>query len=535
MEFDQGIARKNIQMKKKSPLLFLVVLICLVTTVNAQVDSVRDEVHKLRPDSIRLALKDSQDSLTILLMSLEHAKEKRSGRFNELEMPDSVLNTRGLVNVYQINLNASRADSVIREVDLLSKSRYDRIQKSVLGRMDSLNILTAYDTIMLSKLRKPKTHFDSAKNVLNESKLSLISGKASDRINQNTPAINFPPTDMPGIEIDQPMAAGVIPDYGEIPIDQIHLPEKINPTVSTQLDLPNVATPSIEGVNLASPGLPEFSTADNLSLDDLSVKNLENKKIEEAVEEKLMGTEELGQVSEQIDEADRIRRYYDPEVAKEEVLNNAKEQAVNHFAGREDALKVAMEELSKLKQKFPHPEGAVDMFAKRQKFLRGTPFIERLIPGICLQVQKIQFPSVDISPSLTVKLAPRFQTGFMWSERLAYNTSENTWDKTIRVYGPRWYLNFMLKNRLYARGEIEYMNVPVESTQRSTEINGRQWVPGFLLGLKKDFEFSSRVHGNIQTLYGLSKDITKNVMLNRFSIRLGVEFPLRKRNQNKAD
>lgn len=44
--------------------------------------------------------------------------------------------------------------------------------------------------------------------------------------------------------------------------------------------------------------------------------------------------------------ADQAKRYFDPDVVKEEVLNKAKQEAVNHFLGHEEELKAGMQKLS---------------------------------------------------------------------------------------------------------------------------------------------------------------------------------------------
>jgi hypothetical protein len=54
------------------------------------------------------------------------------------------------------------------------------------------------------------------------------------------------------------------------------------------------------------------------------------------------------------------------------------------------------------------------------------------------------------------------------------------------------------------------------------------WQWGIFTGIKKDYQFSKNVKGNIQVMYNVSKYVQyENPYVDKINIRIGFEFPLR--------
>ncbi len=139
----------------------------------------------------------------------------------------------------------------------------------------------------------------------------------------------------------------------------------------------------------------------------------------------------------------------DPEYRKELAVNQAKEQAVNHFAGKEKELMAAMDQLSKAKTKVKDAEQVVDLFKKPANPMKGKPFVERLRPGINLQIQSRQNLMVDFNPQIGYWISGRFAAGIGWNERISFNSKKSSVHFDDRVYGPRSYVQVKVKGGSY--------------------------------------------------------------------------------------
>jgi len=58
-----------------------------------------------------------------------------------------------------------------------------------------------------------------------------------------------------------------------------------------------------------------------------------------------------------------------------------------------------------------------------------------------------------------------------------------------------------------------------------------QWVWSLFVGLKKDYKFIGRVNGNVQILYNLFEDHDNSSYTDRLNVRMGFEFPMKKKRQ----
>lgn len=346
---------------------------------------------------------------------------------------------------------------------------------------------------------------------------------------------SLPSVSVPGGDVgDLNLPDGSLPKIKSdgIKVPQVDLPSSSMPGID-QPSIPSVSKP--EGIENYSGKLSEVT--DQVKDYQKEIKgfdpgNLDEIKNTDQWEDKLTGLEEMEEVKKQIELADQAKRYYDPEVAKEEALNKAKQEAINHFAGHEEELKAAMEQLSKLKAKMPDTGGVIDLFAKQKSTLKDKTFIERLVTGIALQFQKQGSFWLDFNPCVGYKISNRFLAGLGWNERLAYDFDKSAWDSKNHIYGLRGFLHFKLKTNLWLKGEAEIMNTPIRATpMASSDIVGRAWVASYFGGIKKDFQLTKRLKGNVQMLYNLYNPDKRSPYTNRFNARMGIKLPLKKRGE----
>lgn len=451
------------------------------------------------------------------------------------------------------------------------------LKSKVISKRDSAKQASPFDTLSVEKLTTYQLPQDSlalptgAVDSLGiTQKLHALQDKSNALLSQQgvdttrLPTIALPSGDGHGLTEMVDKAGNLnLPDIGntvgELPLNDldnnINIPDA-QASIPSDLQLPEV--PAIGNPGEAIEGIGNVDVSklgENVKPVEEALQNVEGLKdrakdlqkpdlekigelsgeVESKLEE-MAPVDELEKQTEALEKMKAIRaKWTDPAVAKEEALNKAKQSAVNHFAGHTEQLQATMQKLSELKAKHPHAEGVLDLFAKRQRPLKGIPFVERLIPGFTFQFQKSTAVMLDLNPQVGLKITGRFIAGLGWNDRLAYDFDAADWDKEWRMYGARSFVHFKLLQNFYLKADAEYM----KAKRRTMSINTVETIPhygwgwNYLVGIKKDFQLSRRTKWNTQFLYNLYSAADLNPYTNKFNLRLGFEVPLVKRSREE--
>jgi hypothetical protein len=238
---------------------------------------------------------------------------------------------------------------------------------------------------------------------------------------------------------------------------------------------------------------------------------------------------QLGDVQKQMSEADQVMdvsQLKDVKAVKEKLKEEVKKQAVNHFAGKEQQLQQAMDQMAKYKKKYESIQSLAELPKKQPNPLHNKPFIERLVPGIALQIHRKEAWMVDFNPYIGYRFNEHLTTGLGWNQRVAYNFDINEFQQQFQIFGPRIYGEYKVGKGFSGRLEAEYMKtvVPSQFSSGQTDEKGREWVFSTMAGLKKDYRFLGRVKGTIMLMYNLY-DPDNRSPYERLNMRVGFEFP----------
>lgn len=221
-----------------------------------------------------------------------------------------------------------------------------------------------------------------------------------------------------------------------------------------------------------------------------------------------------------------------PDALKEQAQQQVKQVAVNHFAGKEEVLKEAMDKMSKLKQKYSSLNSLSEIPKRRPNEMRGKPLVERILPGIAIQVQKKNDDLlVDFNPYAGYRFTGRLTAGLGWNHRVAYNTDRNGFDHRYTIYGPRVYGEFKIGKGFSPRAELEVMNtiVPPATRFSSSDYGSREWVEGIFVGMKKEYRFLKNVKGTAMIMARVINPHHKSPYNDVINMRIGFEFPMKKK------
>ncbi len=252
----------------------------------------------------------------------------------------------------------------------------------------------------------------------------------------------------------------------------------------------------------------------------------------EAEAEELSGLNEIKDQTKVLDEYKAMTgKMQNPDSLKEFALQQAKEIAVDHFAGKEEQLKQAMETLAKYKAKYPNLNSISEITRRPPNEMKGKPLIERIVPGIGIQIQKKgEDLLVDFNPYVAYRFTGRISAGMGWNQRIGYHIDQRQFNPVARIYGPRAFGEFKLWRGFSPRAEVEVMNtnLPPATRGQSVDPEHREWVWGAFAGIKKEYKFFKNIKGTALVMMRLYNPDHKSPYSDVVNVRFGFEFPMKK-------
>lgn len=449
---------------------------------------------ELKPSDSIVALIKKADSITLAFQvkadSLNGVFERQ---LNYIENTQQHLQQR-LDNLQQLQLPT---ESITQALDSLKNVKHNIIS-DMMSEFDSLK---AQATSTLQEINLPP----QLQEPLQKLQASITE--------YSLPALNLDGKDLPALDLKK---------LGSLKL----------PTLTDRISL----DPNLKDITANLNKVQGFADQAGIYVQDaqsLVKGNLDEvKSIDKALENKLTGMEGLEQLTEgkaMVSEYSHVDSAWVKEKAKALVQEQVAEFAQNHFEGKQEVLKQAMDKMSKLKGKYSEVKSLAELPKRAPNPLKGKPLIERLLPGISFQIQKSDYFLLDVNPYLMYLITPRFSAGAGWNYRLPFDDWRIT--KEGRVYGPRAALEVKWTKGINFRLLPELMNtaIPALVAQRSG-INDpayREWVPSVFVGIKKDFTVYTTIKGNTEVLFNLYDKDGKSPYSDRLSIRFGFEFPMR--------
>ncbi|HLT71058.1 MAG TPA: hypothetical protein VKZ75_00330 [Cyclobacteriaceae bacterium] len=383
------------------------------------------------------------------------------------------------------------------------------------GKLDSLPNLQRSEEYLFNKL-------DSATD-LTTSKIDTLKKKVMSLKSDMPSEINTP--DLPADLEDAQSRLNQLTEDLNISFPQLETSSGSDiPASLSEIEYPfsDQTLPRTGNINLRAGEL----TATPISVDEATML------VEDEVTRILSVDEIKTQISETDKLTDMMGPAWDQQSVADELTHQAQEQAVDHFLGKEkeEQLQKAMETLAKYKKKYSSVQGIEDIARKRRNPLKDKPFIERLVPGIALQIHRKDSWMVDFNLYSGYRFSPRFTAGAGWNQRIAYDADDYEFEPDLRIYGPRTYGEFAIGEGFSARLEMEYMNtrLPPQFSSGQADVNGREWVFSALAGIKKEYRFLKDVKGTMMLLHNLHDPHHRSPYVDKLMVRFGFEFPMKK-------
>ncbi|HEY0656561.1 MAG TPA: hypothetical protein VGD65_25685, partial [Chryseosolibacter sp.] len=301
-------------------------------------------------------------------------------------LPDSLLPSYRKVDSIKTEFS-QKAQSIKHSYDS-SIARIDDSRKRVNSKIDSLqrlNLPTGKYTRKLDSLASLQKNTESKFN----SKLADLKSKTTGKLNSlDLPSEYKEPlqsltTNVDNFNLSSDVAK--IPGF-EIPgfempkVDGIQSLDLPNGDISKYTTLPKIETP-VGDLGKVTENLKGVQD-DVKSITSGNLNDVENlPKAVEAQAGKLEGVQELQKQSAAVEEIQgKLEPLKDPAAGKDKAIEMAKEAAIDHFAGKEQQLKAAMDQMAKYKSKYSSVSSIKDLPKRAPNAMKGKPFIERVVP-----------------------------------------------------------------------------------------------------------------------------------------------------------
>jgi len=476
-------------------------------------------------DSIQSSFNNKFDSL----------KQRYRSRFSKLDSSQAVWQSK-LDKLRSIKVPTKKLGSNNKSDSLAfgGRSKMDSVSLSlqenkITSKIDSLNVLREKSLTNLNKELQSLKNKTTEK--LNELKLP---GEMNDKISEVQSKIGdlkIPESDLtlPSLNTGQNSMGSLKNFTVESPALNLNSPAVDVGKVAPLSNVPGEIGGASELIGKAGGYGEDIQKIAQGNLSEL--QELPNTAEEKAIE--LAGVEGMDKQTQALDQyKDQAAQMQNPDSLKQFAVQEVRQYAINHFAGKEEQLQQAMETVSKYKTKYSSVNGMADLTKRPPNEMRGKPLMERIVPGLAIQLQKRGGELlVDFNPYAGYRFTRRLTAGAGWNQRVAYNTNKNYFNADARIYGPRIFGEFKLWKGFSPRAECEVMNTMVPTLPRAPSLDPgtREWVWGAFVGMKKEYKFIRSVKGTALIMVRLYNPEHKSPYGDVLNVRFGFEFPMKKK------
>lgn len=206
----------------------------------------------------------------------------------------------------------------------------------------------------------------------------------------------------------------------------------------------------------------------------------------------------------------------------------AREEAIDHFVGREAQLSAAMKQMSKLKGKYSDVPRLDKSEMVKASSLKGHPWQERIYPVLNFQVVNGDQVTVDFMPGITYRFSTMWLVTAGGMFRTHFYKDKERPGVVYDLHGFYTQGEFRFFKTFSAVAEIERLEVTrsIPASSVST-YHFTDW--NYMVGIKKDYSFSRHVKGIMMVMYNF--DYTRNLTPypSRWHMRFGLSYRFKKK------
>ncbi|MBO3699521.1 hypothetical protein [Roseivirga sp. E12] len=217
---------------------------------------------------------------------------------------------------------------------------------------------------------------------------------------------------------------------------------------------------------------------------------------------------------------DNIDQFQTNDFVKEKLEAKAEEFKKIGETTLQEKFDQAQARVTEAKEKFPSLESIADA-PKRYNPHKGKPFLQRIILGGNLQVNRQEPVSADLSLSLTFPLGQKSAIGVSGGTRVFLEKAKvaSTRDQAT---GFRSFYRHTIYKSFYLQANYEVTKLITEDLNDNQL--GEQWIQTALLGIGRKFSIAKKIQMNFGLFYDFFFDATKSPNDQAWVMRLGFDL-----------
>jgi hypothetical protein len=306
----------------------------------------------------------------------------------------------------------------------------------------------------------------------------------------------------------------------KINISSLYIPSLNLPS---NISIPSISIPSLQKVDVKN--IPQLPALEKYKSELAQVNQMKSKANAKELEK--MALKEAGKnISELKTLQGQDEKLLDAKKQLDQVKDAKPEQAVqmavNHFAGKEQQLQAAMQQVAKYKQKFSSVKSLAELPKRPPNPLKGKPWYERTMVGVNYFVMNKNYVLVDFNPYVAWKFTPHLSASIGWNERIGISHWNFHTNKYDRVFGLRTVVNYAWTHGIVFKIAPEVMNAWIP-TNSNPDQKHEAAIWSLYAGVRKDFPIYKKIKGYSEVLYNFSQSPEKNIYGDPLSFRIGIE------------
>jgi hypothetical protein len=489
--------------------------------------------------------------------TLLHANTQRMMVATDTLKPkvNRILDKVDSVNVKIANALSGGKQAPVQAVDSLQASLMQKVEASrtrLSWKIDSLTQLELPTDSYRSELDSlnnlhPLQKIEDVQNELSDvdSKLKAKVNEPLDGVNKKLGLLNGESEglgNLPGnVDVDLPAANfDVIPASPQIDVPKFpdatnlseHLPAAERLDGLPSADVTGKLQPDLSGASEVSENVSTYTNdVRNITEGDFDDVTELDKDVLEATDMKELDVLQEQQQALQSHQ-NAIRSMRNQEEFKKQTLARAREIVELQLATNTGKLDATLAKVSRHQQRVSSIFNKAKQLPKRPRKAAKPPLIERFVPGITVQVQRNDLWHIDLNPHVRYRIRSIWSTGLGWNERIVFDDNFR-FNQQMRVYGFRAFSELSILQGLSVRADAERLSAFVPLSRAQHDVGERKQVWSYMAGIKKEFSFAPGVSGNVQFMYNLYDPGRTSPYFNRFNVRFGFEFPLKRKSSKK--
>jgi hypothetical protein len=207
---------------------------------------------------------------------------------------------------------------------------------------------------------------------------------------------------------------------------------------------------------------------------------------------------------------------------QDQAVQMAKEEVIDHFVGRDERLKAAMTQMSKLKGKYKEVKMLDPSQMVKAAVLKGQPWQHRIYPSLLFQVINGQQVIIDFRPGINYRLYGRWTLNGGGIFRTHFSKDVELKLPVYKIGGAFVSVEYKLWRSFSFFQMTQLLDVKRFLPYDDKYIRYTDW--DLVFGIKKDFKFTKHLKGTSQAGYNFLFDRPTSPYVSRWHLMFGVYY-----------